>query len=340
MSSEVVSRASAFRGGPIIASADEHLWANINRRPFVFRHTLGNNPLLELPRLAELAVRAAHRNQRGHFFSRKGPGEDLSLADRIRQLDEREDWIKISYANELDPDYAEIHDALLDELAALSQIPIRESMSWSGMTIFMNSPNLAVPYHFDHETNFLMQVRGTKTVDLFDQTDRSVLTEAEIESFLSRRRDGRSIPSRFGKSCVHIRIECWGRRSPPAPRPPPHFQSRSRLDQREHILHAPSSRSARTRLPSELVYAPTEAQTEPTRPIDSFGPLESRLDESYLTTQSAQSKASDFFRRATRQTPGAYRAEIGKHARPQIFVSFDASLGPCLSNLRSFVVRE
>lgn len=183
MSSEVVSRASAFRGGPIIASADEHLWANINRRPFVFRHTLGNNPLLELPRLAELAVRAAHRNQRGHFFSRKGPGEDLSLADRIRQLDEREDWIKISYANELDPDYAEIHDALLDELAALSQIPIRESMSWSGMTIFMNSPNLAVPYHFDHETNFLMQVRGTKTVDLFDQTDRSVLTEAEIESF-------------------------------------------------------------------------------------------------------------------------------------------------------------
>lgn len=180
MSLKMVPQGAVVRGGPIISGVDQANWASINRRPFTFRHTLSDNPLLELPRLAELATL---RHRRGHFFGRRGDKSALSPADRILHLDERNDWIKISYANELEPAYRQIHDDLIDELSSLCEMPIRKSMSWSGMTIFMNSPNLAVPYHFDHETNFLLQVRGTKTVDLFDQTDRSVLTEAEIESF-------------------------------------------------------------------------------------------------------------------------------------------------------------
>jgi hypothetical protein len=39
------------------------------------------------------------------------------------------------------------------------------------------------PYHMDPEHNFLLQVRGSKRVCLFDGHDRSVVSEEELESF-------------------------------------------------------------------------------------------------------------------------------------------------------------
>ena len=47
----------------------------------------------------------------------------------------------------------------------------------------MTSPNATTPYHIDHEPNFLMQVHGEKDICLFDQNDREVLSEADIERF-------------------------------------------------------------------------------------------------------------------------------------------------------------
>jgi hypothetical protein len=42
---------------------------------------------------------------------------------------------------------------------------------------------MVTPYHFDHDVNFLFQVHGEKDVWLYDQDDRFVLTEDEIEAF-------------------------------------------------------------------------------------------------------------------------------------------------------------
>lgn len=179
---ERVSPPDAVGAASLVATPRGPQWANVNHRPFAFRHRLADDPLFDLPRLAALARRAAERNA-DRFLRRKADADSRSLADRILHLDEREDWVKISYANELEPEYRRVHDALLEDFESRSDIPIRERMTWSGMTIFMNSPNFAVPYHFDHETNFLLQIRGTKDVDLFDGTDRSVLTEREIEHF-------------------------------------------------------------------------------------------------------------------------------------------------------------
>jgi ribosomal protein L16 Arg81 hydroxylase len=162
--------------GPLIERDEPFAWHKLNRAPFTFRHRLADLPLFETSRLARLATLAAER-ERGSSV-----GSSAS-ADRILQLSETSDWVKISYANVLDPDFALLHRTLLAEFEELTGIPIRESMNWSGMTVFMNSPHLAVPYHFDHETNFLMQIKGKKEVYLFDQTDRAVLTEREIEDF-------------------------------------------------------------------------------------------------------------------------------------------------------------
>jgi hypothetical protein len=49
--------------------------------------------------------------------------------------------------------------------------------------IFVTSPKRVSTYHIDRECNFLLQIRGTKTLHVFDREDREVLSEEEIERF-------------------------------------------------------------------------------------------------------------------------------------------------------------
>ena len=46
--------------------------------------------------------------------------------------------------------------------------------------VFISSPGSVTPYHIDHEYNFLLQIRGTKQMSIFD---RSVLAEEALERF-------------------------------------------------------------------------------------------------------------------------------------------------------------
>src|SRR5262249_6795970 len=56
---------------------------------------------------------------------------------------------------------------------------MRELHGW----IFVSSPRATTPYHMDHEANFLVQIRGTKTINVWDPKDRSVVGERELETF-------------------------------------------------------------------------------------------------------------------------------------------------------------
>jgi len=49
--------------------------------------------------------------------------------------------------------------------------------------IFLSSPGAVTPFHLDPEHNFLLQIRGTKSVSMWDREDRFVLPEAELEKF-------------------------------------------------------------------------------------------------------------------------------------------------------------
>jgi hypothetical protein len=49
--------------------------------------------------------------------------------------------------------------------------------------VFISSPNAVTPYHIDPECNFLLQVRGTKTIRAFPPQDRSILSEEALERF-------------------------------------------------------------------------------------------------------------------------------------------------------------
>jgi hypothetical protein len=49
--------------------------------------------------------------------------------------------------------------------------------------VFLSSPGRITTYHIDRECNFILQIQGRKTVYVFDQNDREVLPEEEIERF-------------------------------------------------------------------------------------------------------------------------------------------------------------
>jgi len=166
---------------------DKAPWRDLDRNSFSFRHHLANHPLFELPRLAALSHKVFGRVDFDRYFLPEElklgrPELERRLHDAVLGIGTNNRWLALHYINELDPDYKALFQELLADIEILADAPIRERMTWGGMTVFMNSPGLAVPYHFDHETNFLLQIRGGKEVRVYPN-DRSVLTEEEIEDF-------------------------------------------------------------------------------------------------------------------------------------------------------------
>jgi hypothetical protein len=107
------------------------------------------------------------------------------LSNTIRTIDEAGTWLKLSSLDEVDSRYARLMRQILLEIEELTGIALTNEINWSGLTVFVASPGIVTPYHIDHESNFLFQVRGEKDVCLFDQEDRSILSDEEIERFYS-----------------------------------------------------------------------------------------------------------------------------------------------------------
>jgi hypothetical protein len=69
------------------------------------------------------------------------------------------------------------------EFESLTGVDFHKVMRIEDALIFITSPRRVTPYHIDRECNFLLQIRGEKTIYVFDQNDREVLPVEEIERF-------------------------------------------------------------------------------------------------------------------------------------------------------------
>ena len=167
---------------------------NFNRRSFAFEHGLAHHPLFEPACLAGVAASLMARGDREKFVALSGKlsaaGTNFAsmapaarLAEAITALGEGNSWLKITSANEADDRYAALLQGILAEIEELSETSFLDDITWSSLTVFMASPNIVTPYHIDHESNFLFQIRGEKDISLFDPNDRMVLRESEIENF-------------------------------------------------------------------------------------------------------------------------------------------------------------
>lgn len=162
--------------------------ANFNRRHFGVEHSLASNPLFELPRLLSLAQEVAKRWPRDLHYdvgvtnvgNRWGECAKAPVDDVIRNMENAGAWIDLKSA-ERHPAYQRILDACIGDLLRISGRELRNKMRRTQLAIFITSPNRLSTYHIDSECNFLLQVRGTKQISLFDRQDRVVLPEEEIE---------------------------------------------------------------------------------------------------------------------------------------------------------------
>lgn len=162
---------------------------NFNRRAFDFSHNLGDHPLFDLARLAELA-KTLWGTGSGRVACQVGsfgrterlderPTKALSVVQAISRIRESGSWVLLKSA-QVDPDYAALLDRCMNELEELSGRALRREISWLDAYVFIASPGSLTPYHIDHECNFVLQIHGTKRDTLYDP---SVLTTEDLERY-------------------------------------------------------------------------------------------------------------------------------------------------------------
>ncbi len=168
--------------------------AKFPNQGFKIQHRLSNHPLLELPRLEKLIHFLPqdkveyHSGAVGFTVEKKTyPSNGLSISDTIRRIEEVPSWVAVRNV-EADPEYRELLHGLLAEVRAqMTGLPCER---WMGdmhrlyAFIFISSPGTVTPCHVDDEHSFLMQVRGSKRIALWDEDDRSVMSEEQAESML------------------------------------------------------------------------------------------------------------------------------------------------------------
>ncbi|MCW5807120.1 MAG: cupin-like domain-containing protein [Deltaproteobacteria bacterium] len=166
---------------PLVDLDTDRLRSEFNRRPFGVHHDLERHPAFTLEKLVELARRlppeAVEYNAGDLPLTQDPtttPHTGLSIEETIRRIHECRSWMVLKRV-EVDPTYRRLLDDCLDQIA-----PHAPGMRRRQAFIFVSSPGSVTPYHIDHEYNFLLQIRGQKSMTIFDP---AILDEKEIERF-------------------------------------------------------------------------------------------------------------------------------------------------------------
>jgi hypothetical protein len=164
-----------------------------NSRPFTVSHRLADHPQFALPQLSELCRRLPPDQVLFRAGDIPGDAEldtsydrykrGLTLDDAIDHFEERQAYICINNP-EKDAQYRPVIEGLLAEIAARIH-SLDPAMTWYSTYVFLSARDSTTPYHMDREMNFLLQVRGSKTVYLWDPADDEVMTDAQKDFLLA-----------------------------------------------------------------------------------------------------------------------------------------------------------
>ena len=154
---------------------------------FTVQHRLQDHPLFGVERLLELATFLPEQqiewNAGNAAISQdpdKTPLNGLTPAQTVASIANNNSWLVMKNI-ESDPAYQEVLYDCLSDVEAIAGKRLTGLGDRAGF-VFLSSPGSVTPYHMDPEHNFLLQLQGTKTMHIFDQRDRGVVSEQEIES--------------------------------------------------------------------------------------------------------------------------------------------------------------
>jgi len=163
-----------------------------NRKHFTLEHRMAEHPAFDMDALVRLAQVTAQTRPSDVYLDEGEvePGQrwasiprgTLSVDETIRRIETRGAWIMIWRSDLVEP-YGQLLDRALSDIFALTGREVERTIRKREVILFITSPNRVTPYHIDRECNFLLQMRGHKSISIFPNDDRELLPEAEIEKF-------------------------------------------------------------------------------------------------------------------------------------------------------------
>lgn len=179
----------------------------------LFRHSLTEHPLLQTEQLVELGKRCRGTRRWYAFNSEVTAGTDFddaaslfparkSAVDSLRDISTARAWVLLRHI-QADPLYRELVDAVIDPMKA--RIERKDpGLYYRAGWIFSASPHTATPFHIDRSHVFLLQVRGTKTVYVWDPDDTAVCSERARDGFHLRHDLSRTLWHEEFRSRAHV----------------------------------------------------------------------------------------------------------------------------------------
>lgn len=168
--------------------------AKLHKAPFSVHHEFSGHGLFLLPRLVELA--RSLPGDKVEYSSGKAnvnqtPDEierlDMSAEELIVGIEQHNAWMVMKRV-ESDPAYGQLVNEFIDDLAEGCGVD-RESFCDRQGFIFVSSANATTPFHSDAEENVLLQISGAKFFHVFDNSDRSLVSEEAMEISPSKHRN-------------------------------------------------------------------------------------------------------------------------------------------------------
>lgn len=159
------------------------------------RHHLSEHPLLQPDQLVVLGKRFQGSNRL--FTFNNGAGADAnfddvgrlfpnrkSAAETLQGISDANAWMLLRHIQD-DPTYRTLVDSSLNPIQA--EIERRDpGMHYRAGWIFIASPRTTTPFHIDRNHGFLLQIRGTKTVYVWNAEDAEICSDHARDIFHAR----------------------------------------------------------------------------------------------------------------------------------------------------------
>ena len=177
------------------------------------RHNIDQHPLFQLDALQALANSLMSSGQcrflkpgttQGSAFSHDpSHPQGLSIDEVFARMEQPGAWLAL-YNVQTDARYRAALERIVDDLRPMVEREQPGIFLWSIVGtmrdrvereqpdifrvngfVFLSAPPSVTPFHIDRENNFWLQLRGRKTMNVWDNTDREVVPATVVEDFIA-----------------------------------------------------------------------------------------------------------------------------------------------------------
>jgi hypothetical protein len=175
----------------MMSRTDPRFHDAFNRSSFLFDHDLNRHPLYDLDSLVGLARRLGPHQA---YWSNR----PADLADGWGHLQARERSLEAAVAGieacnalvrlngiEEDRVFGPVFASIVAEMTGQVGPQLQTDLVNARGALVITSPRRVIGYHIDAQPKFLLQLRGSRTLCVYDGSDRNVMPDAELEAFYS-----------------------------------------------------------------------------------------------------------------------------------------------------------